>query len=281
MSFMDEYNEKDANTITADYKRYASYVVKDKIFETAKNAFERHSKRPLSLYVDLASGRGNDLHRWIIKGYKNIIGIEMDEEQYEESIKRLATVRKQGRMKGMRVEYANCSVLDAECVYKATKSSKADIVGCFFAENYFWKSSETLNSHLKVLSEITKKGSLFVGTCADGDTIDYLLRTYGPIDCSTFTLRPAPGSTPENNFEKGYNIALKTPYFDEGERLFTEYIVKKDSFVDALKVYGFIPCKISKYPPLCNFSYVDDQNNPYKWGNIIRSLFFQFSFIRE
>lgn len=267
-------NNTDKNTIIEDYQKYASWTVKFNLLKSAIYKFRQiNHKQPRTL-LELASGRGNDLNRWIRLKVPEVVGIEVDPEQYNESVSRLNNSSNYKRQRDTKVEYVLGSALSNEDIKTALNNKPADIVACNFALNYFFKDKSTVDKFFATITKNMKKGSLFIGTCADGDVIDYLLNMFGPIDSYLYSLQRS------ENHDHGYDIALKTPYFEEGSKVYTEYLIHKKELVDVCRKYNLFPVKIDRYDPVVNFENIEDYvaENRYKHGLAIRVLYFRFSF---
>ncbi len=270
-SYLKKYEHPEK--ILEEYMRYASWVVKFGLLQSSVNYLK--PRRKISTLLDLASGRGNDLNRWNQLHIPRVLGIEVDEEQYKESVLRLKETKEKKRIV-TQVTYIHGSALDKTLVKKSLKNTYgteyADIITCNFAMNYFFKNEETIDNFFECVSSCMTPGSLFVGTAADGDIIEELLNVCGKVDTNLYFLG-------KSEYSNGYEISIRTPYFNELSKAFTEFLIHKDELVVIAKKYGLIPIKIDQYPPICNFTVIKDSSYD-KYGPTIRGLFFRFSFIK-
>jgi hypothetical protein len=264
--------------IIEDYQKYASWSIKDTMLTDAISYLNKNGLK-VDVLLDLASGRGNDLNRWIKNSIPRVIGIELDHEQYLESIKRLKS-NNRARNK-INVSYVEGSVTSKKLVYdtlvKYTRKDKVNLIVCNFALNYFFKDLETIDEFFDSISSRLNKGGLFIGTAADGDVIKYLLDLFSPetIDNVFYSINYTNGSGSVN---KGYEFSLKTPYFDTGLKKFTEYFIFKKELIKIALKRNLKPIQITKdIPAICNF---DNRPADYKHGSHILPLFFSFSFVK-
>jgi SAM-dependent methyltransferase len=276
----------DVKKILEDYQKYASWTVKFKLLESAKQ-YLKNSGRRLETLLDLASGRGNDLNRWIKLGIPQVLGIEVDGDQYSESWKRYHDTIKgetgKGKGKGnyprpnINVTYVHGSAMDKQTVKDSLKTyyrkDTVDLITCNFALNYFFKDQTTIRDFFTCVASCMKPGSLFIGTFADGDVIKNLLDLCEIIDTNLYFLKYS------TDYPNGYEFSLKTPYFESGEKSFTEFLVYKNTLMTICEEYGLQPVQIDNYPAICNFEFIDDPNYNIH-GIAIRALFCRFSFIK-
>jgi len=259
--------------ILENYQRYASWVIKFGLLQSSVNYLR--PRRKITTLLDLASGRGNDLNRWNQLRIPRVLGIEVDEEQYKESLSRLKETKEKKRII-TQVTYVHGSALDQVLVKKSLKNiyntEYVDIITCNFAMNYFFKNEETIDNFFSCVSACMNSGSLFVGTAADGDVIKELLDICGQVDTNLYFLG-------KSTYSNGYEISIKTPYFLDGSKAFTEFLIHKDELVTIAKKYGLIPIKLDQYPSICNFTVIKDPNYD-QYGPTIRGLFFRFSFCK-
>jgi hypothetical protein len=285
-NYIKQNSDINAKQILEDYQKYASWTVKYQLLAASKQ-YIKNSGKSLNILLDLASGRGNDLNRWIKLGIPKVLGIEVDDEQYSESWKRYNAVKdgEKGEKGGkghyprpnITVIYVHGSAMDDELVKDSLRthfrSDTVDLVTCNFALNYFFKDQITIKNFFTCVSSRMKTGSLFVGTFADGDVIESLLNLCGTIDTNLYFLKKS------DDYTNGYEFSLKTPYFESGDKAFTEFLVHKEELVSICEKYKLIPVEIDKYPAICNFEFIEDPVYDTH-GLTIRGLFCRFAFIK-
>jgi len=121
------------------------------------------------------------------------------------------------------------------------------VSSCQFALHYFFESLATLNSFLKNLSECTKIGGYFIGTCYDGNTIFKILRdkmidegiTIMKGDKKIYEIVKMYNETgfPHDEQSLGYKIRI---FQETINKAFVEYLVNFEYFVKIMEDYGFV-----------------------------------------
>ena len=113
-----------------------------------------------STLLDVACGRGGDLHKWDTAKIKHVHGIDISPGEIEEAKRRYAS----GTWKHTTCDFHVSSTL-------ATKDwffKEYDVVSCMFALHYFCGSEKTLDHVLRNVSASLKPGGYFIGTVPDG-----------------------------------------------------------------------------------------------------------------
>ena len=119
------------------------------------------------------------------------------------------------------------------------------VSSCQFALHYFFETPDTLHRFMRNLSECTKVGGYFIGTCFDGKTIfDTLkdkneLTIYNDNGSKMFELTKLYTQTgfPEDETSIGYPINV---YQETIGKTFQEYLVHFDYFARIMEDYGFV-----------------------------------------
>lgn len=263
------------------YTEFASWNVKGEMLKDAI-AFIKNSgipKVPVDLY-DIASGRGNDLNRWISLGLKFVVGLEYNSSQMAEAI-----VRYKKKSKQIRVQYIQGSAINFNNVRSAIMFKKVNLISNNFAMNYFFGSEKDANTFLKGVSESLNTGGLFIGTATDGDFIREIFEmSDNPDFIKTDLYYIKKKSDLSNDFGSIYEFKLNTPYFENGS--FDEYIISKNTLVTLAEKYKLIPVSITENlcpiynlsirPLIVNKLTSEMYSRPYD----IASLYFGFSFIK-
>jgi SAM-dependent methyltransferase len=226
--------------------------------------------------LDVAVGRGGDLHKWTKAGIIKVTGIDSDHDSI------YATKAKNG-FDGAVIRYCQTkrnteipkcffwqmSATDSSTLEKLNKkdfSAKYDIVSSQFAFHYFVKKIDTT---LELIKNKLKVGGLFIGTAADGDLIKANLESG---DISFPFLRITKIDSKEYSFNLNVEQSGTESYFQiKGESieyfLFKDYLIKKaeEYSLKLIKIQNFSECYsecktiLSEEEQLCsflNFSFV-------------------------
>lgn len=201
--------------------------------------------------LDIGSGAGGDIKKYMNSQVKRLIGIDIVEVEYEHP----------NIMSFYKVENELYSIKD---VIADSKVGKFDTINCHFALHYFFKSNDTLLNLIHNLDENLKTGGLFVVTCMSGENINNLLNTYkitkGKI------LHAKYKSNTIYKIKKNYKdvdsiddlslvnqkIEVKlagTKYFKE--QVSTEYLVNIKKFIELMKVRKYKHIQTTSFSELC------------------------------
>lgn len=160
------------------------------------NAINTKSKSLL----DIACGRGGDIHKWIQAKLNYIFAFDNHSESiYNEITKGSSFDGAIGRFKQIKATYKgkmpymkfqHIDILSKDALLKINKSDSSkiyDIVSCQFAFHYFCKDISSMEHVLSIISNKLKKGGLFIGTATDGDLI-YNILEQGDVNIPLLTL---------------------------------------------------------------------------------------------
>jgi len=149
-------------------------IVKSKMIENCKNGF----------LVDIGSGRGGDIHKWI-KNKINVFAVEPNSEHLIEFVDRLT---KNGYveiepnnyiMNNLSVQILNAFGQETKFITeKFTKlfgENKADCVSIFNALTFFFDTEKSLDSLINTINNVLKVDGLFMGMVMDGELVKQLL----------------------------------------------------------------------------------------------------------
>lgn len=164
--------------------------------------------------LDLACGRGGDLKKWYLNGFKTVVGVDISEDNLNNEIdgayKRLSELRvkeeDKGKLKYAFVHLDSSKPIDEEhinmikneymkqlaltiwgynkgrVVPPSMKSianigvKKFDVVSIQFALHYFFETKDSLRNVLSNISNNLNNGGFFIGTCFDGQQVNNFLK---------------------------------------------------------------------------------------------------------
>ena len=150
--------------------------------------------------LDVACGRGGDIHKWIQAKLKYIFAFDNHSESiyseiqkggsFDGAIGRFKQINKISKTKLPFMKFYNIDILEKDSLSKINKldSDKIyDIVSCQFAFHYFCKDTSSMEHVLSIISKKLKKGGLFIGTATDGDLVHNIL-SQGNVNIPLLTL---------------------------------------------------------------------------------------------
>lgn len=148
--------------------------------------------------IDIACGRGGDLHKWLNYklNLKFVLAFDNHKESiynsrhkgdiYDGAISRFNYIKRtfsKEKIKSKTKTYINfqcINLLDSNTLQKLNQIDlykKYDVVSCQFAMHYFCESDEILNNTLHIISSKLNDNGLFIGTATDGDIIRNILQS--------------------------------------------------------------------------------------------------------
>lgn len=164
-----------------------------------------HNKIKESLYnkytnnidnlLELASGRGGDLHKWIYNKIKNVVGYDISEKNIQECEKRVKQMSERENKITTKTDFKQLDLCKSDApekivkdFVKSSQEKPFDTVSCQFAVHYLFQSENCFKNLIKILDSVLKYDGYFICTFMDKKKIDELLddkaHTY-KIDKST------------------------------------------------------------------------------------------------
>ena len=246
--------------------------------------------------LDIACGRGGDLHKWLNHRLKlkYILGFDSHKESiysstrkgdsFDGAIARFQGIKQsysapQGQLPF--INFQNLSVLNSNILSKLNEIDKNkiyDVVSCQFALHYFSQNTETLNKTLELVSKKLKKGGLFIGTATDGDRIFNILQN-GNVNIPLLTLMKETNNI--ENYLFYINIQSKTltrqNYF-ELQGVSSEYYLFKEKLMIIAKVYNL---ELIEYKSFYDYYQNYKKEKSFKAMSVYEMIisFLNFSFV--
>jgi hypothetical protein len=182
------------NTLVKDIyftKQDTDYKFVKNFNNYVKNLLIMRQKNTKSI-LDLASGRGGDINKYISAGIKNALMLEIDTNAIEELINRKYTILDTEA-------YKSCNIvvlqMDLNTDYKKNISTikehfvkniyvnsdnilenKTNVIFCHFALHYFLNSEKSAQNIISFVSHYLEKNGLFIVTIFDGQRVFDLLK---------------------------------------------------------------------------------------------------------
>tara|TARA_Y100001980_G_scaffold37236_1_gene14059 strand:- start:746 stop:4600 length:3855 start_codon:yes stop_codon:yes gene_type:complete len=130
--------------------------------------------------------------------------------------------------------------------YSSVATNGFDIISCQFSLHYYFESEKTLRTYLENITSACKKGGYFIGTCYDGNRILELFGDKNKIEYTKnnetiYKLEKVKISNFKYNKENIKNMFGNSinVFMDSIGKVFTEYLVHFEFFIDIMKEYGF------------------------------------------
>ena len=236
------------------------------------------------LLMDYAVGKAGDLSKWIRAGISFVLGVDISKDNIvnakDGACVRYLNTRKQNKDVRIRALFlhgnSGKNILTTQKAFYTNQEKEVlkavfghgsakekpiakeymgiardgfHISSCQFAMHYFFASADTLHSFLRNLSECTRLGGYFTGTCYNGQRVFDLLRNKLQGESVRFD------KNGKKIFEltKGYANAIETfpsgpesigmainVYQESIDKTFEEYLVNFVFFERLMEDYGFV-----------------------------------------
>jgi mRNA capping enzyme len=314
------YVKSNVETSTRSLRDFHNLYVK-------KNLIEGVANRNDTL-IDLAVGKAGDLKKWIKSNLSFVFGIDYSRDniinqldgacaRYLNEAKKTQNIMKALFVQGdsglnIRSGQAFMTEKDKQVARAVFGQGAKDITelgkgvyqqygvgeqgfnicSCQFALHYFFKNSRTLHQFLRNITECTKIGGHFIGTCYDGETVFQLLRSYKKDEGITiqkndrkiFEIIKKYDETgfPEDDAGLGYAIHV---YQESINQYIQEYLVNFPYFIRMMEDYGFIlvtkddarhmnmPDSTGMFSELFNIMDTEIKRNPNQEANYRSALY--------
>ena len=275
--------------------------------------------------VDIAVGKGGDFPKWIASKLSFVYGVDIMKDNIENKLNGVCT--RYLNYKKENTSIPNCIFVHGNSslniksgegiigtkykeVNKAifgmgpkdeTKLGKGvyrqygagengfHICSCQFAMHYFFEDRTKLQQFMQNISELTRIGGYFIGTCYDGKSVFKLLQSKKEGESVIYyknnkKLAEIVKQYDKETFEDeitstGYAIDV---YLETTKTKFREYLVNFDYFIRLMEIYGFvlpdkeelkdIPSNIGSFKDLYNYMENDLELNKLKNRNLGNTL---------
>ena len=131
--------------------------------------------------LDLASGKGGDLHKFHAAGVETVVGLDIDQPSINEA-KRRYVEAKLKQLKGLKAYYYHLDIATQSVFTELTRqgiNTDFGLVNCQFALNFFFRSEDRLDRFFKNVAENLTLGGHFIGTALNGRKVYKLLEKLG------------------------------------------------------------------------------------------------------
>jgi len=201
-------------------RRYHNYI-KRQLIETF--AYKADS------LLDLASGKGGDLQKWIDNKIRRVDGYDIHEPSVMEARRRLLDARTQAQNISVTFTVKDLS----RDVLPKNENGQYDVVTSMFAFHYFFKSYETLDTIITTIDNNLKVDGIFVCCLFDGSRVEDKINKGFLGD--KFNVRHKDHKD-RKDVGNRIGVLLKDTVLDDET---DEYIVDYNFFVNIMKKRGY------------------------------------------
>ena len=261
------YNSSDRASFTKALRNFHNLYVKKRLITGVASEGDT--------LIDFAVGKGGDIPKWKVSHLSFVFGIDISKDnivnQYDGVCARYLNERKQSSTlfdaiflsgnSGLNIRNGSAftekdvvkavfgsAKLNADLGKAVTKSHGRgkdgfNISSCQFAIHYFFENNTVLHNFLRNVSECTKVGGFFIGTCFDGATVfDKLKHTENFSiyvgDALIFDVQKKYSQTGFVGDETSVGYAINV-FQDSINKYATEFLVNFNFLVRLLENYGF------------------------------------------
>jgi mRNA (guanine-N7-)-methyltransferase len=190
--------------------------------------------------LDLATGRGGDIAKWIQADLRYVKGYDLSPEEISEARRRLQSYD----LKGTSIEF---DVTDRIGLRKfVDPKGPFDVATCMFAAQYFYRSMETLDAFLENVSANLRDGGYFIGTVPDGKRILKLLNQKDAYESPYLRITRRFQGEPKGPFGNAIDFSLVGTVTEGGA---PEYLAFFTPFKELAAKHGLLPVADYDGPP--------------------------------
>jgi hypothetical protein len=188
--------------------------------------------------LELCSGRGGDLHKWLFNGIKNVTGYDICDKSIAECRKRLSqTISPQPNYNFYQLDL--CSDNASKIIMSNANSRPFNVISCNFGVHYFFKSESTFANLLNILNACLQDNGLFIVTFMDNKKIEELFAKTSLDNCSKEVNNEIAYYIKKNNNGNNLRIVLGGGMSNVLSQGSDEYIIDFDLFVKTMKENNF------------------------------------------
>lgn len=203
-----------------------------KFHNEAKRALLQTYAQGAPRLLDLACGRGGDIHKWLAAQVGCVTGLDISASSVAEARTRFASTRSPA---GYRFEHADL----ASGVW--TDNTRYDVVTCMFALHYFFASEQTAQTIMQTVALNLNPGGHFIGIVPDAAMVNECIK-YGPFDNGVMQVAAHWPGKPQC-FGSAYTCNIQSTVTEKSE--VCEYLVYGSVLESLAKQHGMRAVPIS------------------------------------
>lgn len=211
--------------------------------------------------VDIGSGKGEDVGKYVKAGSKPVVGFDIVEEEYPHP------------------EYMTFYRVDGPVysVKNYTKGQKFDVMNINFAIHYFFKNKKLFESLVMNIHESLKKGGVLMATVLDGRLIYEALKGKNKLSTNRYTINKKYSNSLNFNSQKFKMLGQQVDVLVKGTKYFNrpiaEYLFNFEKFLKIMEQLGFELVETGNFKEFCSESewcrrYMTDAEKDYSFKNI-------------
>ena len=215
---------------------------------------------PGKVVLDIGSGKGEDIGKYIKAKAKQVVGIDIVEEEYPHP-------------DNFQFYKVSSPIYDVRELVKNTVG-QFDMININFAIHYFFENKKLFESLLMNIQKNLKPGGVLVATTLDGKLVYDALK--GKSKYSTNTVDFEKGYDNKNSFNKLKFLGQKVSVLVKGTKYFKdaipEFLVNFQKFIEVMDKWGFSLEETKSFSDLCGdsrwCSKMSNSEKDYSFKNI-------------
>lgn len=213
--------------------------------------FHNHVKRMLydkyanniENLLDLCSGKGGDIDKWLNNNVINVHGYDIDINSVNEAKSRFKIKLNNKLKHNININY-NFDVLDLSTNILPEPQKLYNVVSSMFAFHYFFKSKETFETIITTIQNNLILGGYFIGCLFDGEAVNTKLNNPF-LDLTRFYIKQKQTNGYHGDiFGNCINVYIGETVLDKPT---DEYLVNFQHFVILMESKGFILVETSMF----------------------------------
>lgn len=193
------------------------------------NAYCKGAKRLL----DLSSGKGGDLDKWISNNLEYVEGYDIDVSSVQEAERRKQEKVITGRLGNLDVNFFVLDLANNIIQRDVQRTKEFDVVTSMFAFHYMFESEQSLNTILSSIDNNLKMGGYFIGCLFDNVNLQKLL--HSDFKSEHFTVKKMDASC-NSFYGNKLEVSINETVLDKST---IEYIVNFQQLVGLMFVKGY------------------------------------------
>lgn len=198
----------------------------------AKRALLEMHAKGADMLLDLACGRGGDIHKWSQLNVRAATCMDISKESIQEARARYNKIKKKCQCTFHQVDLAQGIV---------PVTGHYDVVTCMFALHYFFSSEATARKFMHLVSSSLMPGGRFLGIVPDALQINECIK-YGIFDNGIMRVEAQWTGEPQC-FGSAYTCSIRDTI--TGDSSVPEYLVYGSVLTQLASMYGLRPLPIT------------------------------------
>lgn len=251
------------NPVEKDFLfKFTTYNGKDLYFERMRRYHNKVKEYLYNKYtnkcehlLELCSGRGGDMHKWIYNKIQHVTGYDVSEKNLTECCRRLESTKNH-----LNFNFHNVDLCGGEAVKLVRQTlDKVNVACCHFGVHYFFQSADTFANLVNILKGHLINGGYFITTFMDDSKLNDLFGgkehvfTEGDNGEIAYYLKKDPMRVAGDLYGNKLRIVLNgNNILGDGS---DEYIINYTSFVEAMKEHKFTVIETKSFEDMYNTMY--------------------------